>query len=562
MNKTININLAGVIFHVDEPAFEKLNHYLKSIRQRFGNEQGADEILHDIEARIAELFQMRTSESKQVITMKDVDEVIGIMGKPEDYEDLNDDESGESNQSFSSKSSSKKKNSRRIYRDEDNAVIGGVCSGAGAYLGIDPVWLRLLFVLLFLGFGTGVLLYIILWIVIPEAKTTAEKLEMRGEPVNINNIEKSIKEELDHLKERINDLNAGEGVKSAGKKAGTAAERILNGVIDILKALFGFLGKILGILLVFFGLIFAISFIAWLLGFGNVFIQSDEPIMVGYDMFEVFRTLFVSDTHFNISLLSLILLVMIPLLEMIYGGLRLLFSFAPVNPIVRRTGGILWTVGLVIAIVSVVYTVRDFEIKMPYSTTEEVVSNDTTLYLHLQNDEISEMLSRDRSIYIDEYGEVIYLDEVTLDIKPSNTDKSILEIERYANGSEKLEARERAEKVTYALEQQGDRLFFPAHLSFQSEDLWRNQEVRITLYLKPGQEIYLEKSLIAIIYDIENVHNMYDSKMVDHYWLMTEEGLRCQDCPNIKQENENRPEAEEDSLPAWGEDEDQDWPTT
>lgn len=558
MNKTININLAGVIFHVDEPAFEKLNHYLNNIRQRFGNEQGADEILHDIEARIAELFQQRTSESKQVVTMKDVDEVIGIMGKPEDYEDFNDDEPNETHRSKSS-STGKKKASRRIYRDEDNAVIGGVCAGTGAYLGIDPVWLRLLFVLLFLGFGTGVLLYIILWIVIPEAKTTAEKLEMRGEPVNINNIEKSIKEELDHLKERINEMNAGEGAKRAGKKAGTAAERILNGIIEVLKVIFGFLGKILGIFLIFFGLVVAVSFIAWLLGFGNVFIHSDEPIMVGYDMFEVFRTLFVSDIHFNISLLSLILLVMIPLLEIIYGGLRLLFSFSPVNPIVRRTAGILWTAGLLVAIISVVYTVRDFEIKMPYSTTEEVTTSDTTLYLHLQNDEISELLSRDRSIYIDEYGEVIYLDDVTLNIKRSQTGENSIEVERFANGSEKLEARERAEKVTYAFEQQGDRIYFPAHLSFETNDLWRNQEVRVTMYLKPGQEVYLEKSLIAIIYDIDNVHNMYDSKMIDHYWIMTEEGLKCRDCPNLDK-SETPLETEPDSMPEWGEDED--WPTT
>jgi hypothetical protein len=113
--------------------------------------------------------------------------------------------------------------------------------------------------------------------------------------------------------------------------------------------------------------------------------------------------------------------------------------------------------------------------------------------------------------------------------------------------------------VTYALEQYGNRVYFPAHLSFESEDLWRSQEVRVTLYLKLGQEIFLENSLIAIIYDIDNVHNMYDSKMVDHYWLMTEEGLRCQDCPNIQTE-ENLEETEKDFLPDWGEDED--WPTT
>ncbi len=186
MKKTITINLGGMVFHIDEDAYRELERYLKSLEDFYANDPASSEILEDIEARMAELFRERMSSGGEVITREKAGEVIGILGYPEDF--LEEDPSAVYERVRHSRY-------RRIYRDPDNRVLGGVCGGLGAYFNVDPVIFRILFVVtVFLG-GAGILLYLILWIVIPEARTTAQKLEMRGEPVNVSNIGKKVKEE-------------------------------------------------------------------------------------------------------------------------------------------------------------------------------------------------------------------------------------------------------------------------------------------------------------------------------------------------------------------------------
>lgn len=182
MNKTLTINIAGSVFHIDENAYQKLDQYLKAIKRSFPKEE-QDEIIHDIEIRIAELFSENITDENQVVTLNDVDRVISIMGKPEDY--ILDEETTTSNNTQYIYNTSKK-----LYRDGDRAMVGGVLAGLGHYFKIDTVWMRIIFMILVLFYGTGVLLYLILWIIVPEAKTTSQILEMQREPINISTIEK------------------------------------------------------------------------------------------------------------------------------------------------------------------------------------------------------------------------------------------------------------------------------------------------------------------------------------------------------------------------------------
>jgi phage shock protein PspC (stress-responsive transcriptional regulator) len=199
MNKTLNIKLAGIVFHIDEDAFEILNNYLNALKNHFKNEEGADEILKDIEGRIAELFTERL-DKKEAISITDVKEVTAIMGNPSQYDDeIEENQTHEKQNKEEDLRAGKRK---RIFRDADDRMVAGVCGGLANYFNIDPLWFRIIF-LIVLFTGGGFLIYIIFWIATPEAKTTAEKLEMRGEKVNITNIEKNIKDELGNLKEKM-----------------------------------------------------------------------------------------------------------------------------------------------------------------------------------------------------------------------------------------------------------------------------------------------------------------------------------------------------------------------
>ena len=193
MNKTVNINLAGTFFHIDEDAFGKLQRYLDAIRKSLSDPQGGDEIIKDIEARIAELFSEKLELKTQVVTLKELDEVIAVMGQPEDYmvdEEIFDDVPPRTKRKSS-------RSSKQLFRDVDNKFISGVSSGLGHYLGIDAVWIRIFWVLFTVfSSGTFILIYLLFWVLVPAAETTSEKLKMTGEPINISNIEKKFKEGL------------------------------------------------------------------------------------------------------------------------------------------------------------------------------------------------------------------------------------------------------------------------------------------------------------------------------------------------------------------------------
>jgi phage shock protein PspC (stress-responsive transcriptional regulator) len=195
MKVTININIGGYAFHMDEDAYHNLKAYLRSLELNFTGEESASEIMSDIEARMAELFRARLGTYRQVVTMEDVEEIIAILGAPEDFVDQD---------SYSARDKFRASSSRRMYRDPDNRIIGGVCSGMAAYWRMDPVITRVLFLVFAFAGGLGLFVYLVLWIVLPEAKTTAQKIEMKGEPVNINNIKESVKNEFGRVRKNMN----------------------------------------------------------------------------------------------------------------------------------------------------------------------------------------------------------------------------------------------------------------------------------------------------------------------------------------------------------------------
>ncbi len=193
MKITVNTNLAGYAFHMDEDAYQHLRHYLVRLEKEFSGEEGSQEIIADIEARMAELFKLRLNKYKQVISLEDIEEVLTVLGSPEAISG-----NGAEDKAFHRTAP------RRFYRDPDGRIFGGVCAGLAAYFSINPLWIRILFVILVLAGSFGIWLYLILWLVLPEALTTAQKLEMRGAPVTITNIKQAVKDEFVAVKKKIN----------------------------------------------------------------------------------------------------------------------------------------------------------------------------------------------------------------------------------------------------------------------------------------------------------------------------------------------------------------------
>lgn len=202
MNKVLNINVGRYPFSIDDIAYEKLDNYLLSLQNHFSKSEGCKEIMQDIESRIAELFQEKLS-GRSIVSLEMVEETINIMGTPEVF-GTEWNQNDEPTASHSGKQQTTAdwgiKTGKKLFRDPSDTKIGGVCSGLAQYIGIqDVIWVRLFFVLTAFAGGFAAILYIILWAITPEARNSADRLAMKGEPINVHNIARKVEEEIDDL---------------------------------------------------------------------------------------------------------------------------------------------------------------------------------------------------------------------------------------------------------------------------------------------------------------------------------------------------------------------------
>lgn len=238
MKKTLTVNLNNLVFHIDDDAYEMLQTYLTEVSHHLSADEQR-EVMNDIEARIAELFTERLQKNKNVVNLEDVNEIINILGKPNQFGDSDDDET----ETEKTETKSDKKKARRFYRDPENAVLGGVAGGIAAYFSWDVTWVRIgLVALALISAGNFIPIYLLVWIVAPKAVTASQRLEMQGEDVTVDNI----KSEINNLKNYVDS-------EKFKQSADTFGERMLDFLRVIFKVVFGFVGAILG----FVGIILA-----------------------------------------------------------------------------------------------------------------------------------------------------------------------------------------------------------------------------------------------------------------------------------------------------------------
>jgi phage shock protein PspC (stress-responsive transcriptional regulator) len=526
MKKTFTINISGTIFHIDDDAYENLQRYLHMLNRHFGTAIEGQEILQDIEARISELFIEKTSNKVEVITNEMVEEVIARMGKPEDFMESGDEEPASKAQPSGPSTEGEPKLRRRLYRDGESRVLGGVCSGMAAYFNIDVVILRVIFVLAFFLYGAAFLVYIVLWIAVPKAKTTAQRLEMKGKEATVSNIQQSIKEEMTEVGDSFNRFK-----NATDADGNTRRERFGDMVTSIFRVALRVLVLLFGVGLLMVGIASLIGFITSM-AIGHSFMQGG-PWNFGnhmdIDMSGVLQN-FVSPGAFTVSMIAISILVGIPILLILFIGTKLLFRYKTNNKVIGLGTFGLWLVALIALIIVAVNQVGNFGKQTSQTVSQKVECTQCkTLYLETTDDLyeslIDNQISLDRMKIATVNGKEKILGHPRFTIEKSSTGEYLLLIKKRARGSSTEDAQKNVEQIDYNFVQKDSTLRLDPYYFLKDNAKWREQEVTMTLKVPEGKSIFLNNKMAGIIYDIENTENMWDGDMVGKTWTMTAEGL-------------------------------------
>ncbi|MEM1259952.1 MAG: PspC domain-containing protein [Bacteroidota bacterium] len=529
MNKTVNINLANTFFHIDEEAYNKLRRYLEAIKRSFSGTAGSDEIIADIEARIAELFSEKMEHERQVITQKEVDAVINVMGQPEDYmvdEDIFEDEPISKSKRATSTSRVKK-----LYRDTETKYIGGVCAGLEYYLGFDALWIRLIFILLAVFTGFGLIAYILLWILVPEASTTSQKLDMRGEPINISNIERKVKEGFDDVADKVKNVD----YEQVGNKVKSSSKTFFDTIGDIFMFLFKVFGKFIGILLIVIGAATLIGLFVGLVTVGVI----DVVHFPGVDFYDIVNT-----TGAPVWLVSILLFftIGIPFFFVLYLGLKILVNnLKSIGNIAKFSLLGLWllSIGILIALGVRQAAAHAFTGTTTINEAFALEQATDTILIRMNSAESIDYDNRfnfdDLAMVYDEDGTaLLYSEDVRFDIKKSADSILRLKIKKDADGSSFEEARERSSNIDYGYAFSTNELVLNDFLTSDISEKIRNQEVRNIVYIPEGSVLKFDESAKGSIgRSTKNDKDLYRNDIVDYLWVMGSDGeLKCQNCPD------------------------------
>ena len=322
MNITKDIHLSHVKFTMDDEAYKILKSYLDKLTIAFSSNSSKNEILEDIESHIAELFSTNNSINR-VISVSDVNNAIEILGTPEELaEDENEQDTSPKN----------KNTNKKLFRDTDDNYVGGVASGLAHYFGISPAWIRILFILFFfLPVPFTTLAYIILWIVVPSAKTSADKIRMTGEAVSVASIKNKIESVLPEIEKEITDFDK-EYAKGLWGKVKYYLKKIINFLLDTCSKLLKVISIIFGYILMFYSFIGGLitTLIVLFLAGEGVVGTASEIIINGSTLYEIndFLSLDILDAVSSISVFSIVLfglLIIVPCIILFIIGLKLAF---------------------------------------------------------------------------------------------------------------------------------------------------------------------------------------------------------------------------------------------
>jgi phage shock protein PspC (stress-responsive transcriptional regulator) len=550
MRKTLNINLGGLAFIIDENAFELLHTYLEALKRKFSNAAERDEILNDIEARIAELLNQRLASRKEVVSLEDVQSVTAAMGKPEDI--AGEDSTDESNSQSSTQQAEPAVNQttaaapvhKKLFRDPDDAKVGGVISGLCHYFGIsDPVWMRIAaIVLAIFTSGTIILLYFLLLIVVPKANTAAEKLQMKGEPININTIEKEIRDAAGKASESVHKL--------------VHDQNFFEKLWTIFLAVLNAFGKVFGVFLIGISMIllFAVTMC----------------FLVVYSahsgFYEVSSLLVDSHTTLLLFACGFLLFFGAPLVAFIYLGLKLLLGQRSRVPWLKAVLLCAWFLGLVLLGITGFKTGINFKAEGTKTQTIALMKPAKDgLYVQIADssgkkaDTDNEDEDEYHNLNIDFDGvfvngmdikdlQRIPIGKPELEIIPADGDSFYIQEIITSQGRNKTEAQKNAEMVDYSFTQTDSFLNLNPHLYLVKGSKYRAQRIKIKLAIPEGKTIRFDKNVDKWDVMVKGV-NTENTDFGGTLWTLEKGQLKCL---NGKKDGEEKEEMEthEDHEPA------------
>ena len=527
MNKTVNINLGGMFFHIDEDAYLKLTRYFDTIKRSLNNSSGQDEIIKDIEMRVSELLTEKQKSEKHVVGLKDVDEVIAVMGQPEDYiieEEI------QSNQSYANTGNRKNK---KLYRDKENGMLGGVATGLGHYFGVDAVWIKILFLIfVFAGFGTGILAYFVLWVVTPEAVTTSEKLEMTGEPVTISNIEKKVREEIESLSDKFKNAD----YDKMGNQVKSGAERVSSSVGDFIMTGFKIFAKLLGVILILGGITILFFLLIGVFTLGtNVFIDFPWQNFVEAGNF----------TEYPIWSFGLLMFfaVGIPFFFMTLLGFKLLApNTKTIGNIAKYTLLAIWIIAIAITISIGIKQATEvsYDNKMVEKKAIAIQPTDTLFVKFKYNNYFAKDLNHHREfefVQDSANNQLIYSTNVRLRVLHTDEKAPYIQIEKSARGNSFTAAKKRAEKINYNVEIRGNQLILDNYFLTDVKNKFRGQEVDVYLYLPEGQLFKPDASIQDYDDSEDDFFNLHFSG--NYNYKVEGSKIKCLNCPADEDEHDD-----------------------
>ena len=528
MKKTVNINLAGTFFHIDEDAFAKLSRYLEAVKKSISDPVGGDEIIQDIEARIAELFSEKLEINTQVISTRELDAIIEIMGQPEDY--IMDEDATQKNSATGNQTKGETTSNKQLFRDSDNKFIAGVCSGLSHYLGLEVIWVRLFWIFLsFVTTGFGVIAYLLFWILVPGAETTSEKLKMTGEPINISNIEKKFNEGYQKVSQNIKNVDYDKYEEKIKKGSAT----FFDSLGAILSTVFKIGIKFFGLLIVIAGLLGLISILIGMTVFGTFGIY--DTGVTGMDIYQLIDT---TNTPIWIVTLIITLIAGIPLLLLFILGLKIMFpNIKSIGTPVKITLTILWIAAISILVILGARQAIDRAFENNFSTqTPLSINMQTPLKLSMYNNDKYSFEAYRRSgleIKPDANGnKVLYSSDIRLIVRSTDEKVGKIVLNKIASGKDYKQAKARAQAIdfNYNFNKNTNELILDGYFLTDITNKYRDQQIEVILYLPVNTRLIAATNTRSFHKNEPIYRDILILGDEEKTLLITPEGTQCLDC--------------------------------